>query len=96
MTLIACDPDATTQAGARFRDVATLIEQHITTVRNAVDSVQLEGRGQWVTAFNGDAEELIARLNQLLEIANEIGHDLEATAQGFLQGDTTGAGYFAR
>ncbi len=94
MADIAIDTQVTSQAASSFEQIAALIEQQVSQVRTQHQNVMVEGKGQWTNAFTADVEAMITELQKLQTAAAEIGRDLNATVQGFMEGDTTSAGYF--
>jgi uncharacterized protein YukE len=95
MAVIACDPEACREAVASLNNVASLIEEQVGVIEGAMTTVLTEGAGHWTIAYAEDVEALKTQLNTLLQMVHEIGSDLQSTASGFENGDTTSAGYFS-
>ncbi len=95
MAVIACDPEACREAVASLNTVATLVEEQVGVIDNVMTTVLSEGAGHWTVAYAEDVEALKTQMNTLLQMLHEIGSDLQATASGFEDGDTTSAGYFS-
>lgn len=96
MADIAIDTEVTSQAANAFAQVATMLEELIGRVRTAHQNTMVEGKGRWTTSFTTDTETLLTELQRVKEASAEIGRDLQATVQGFLDGDTSAAGYFGK